>query len=345
MSVKKNRSTKLWDVYYYVKDTDGKLKHKHKRGFKTADEARQYELDHKGDTLSKNMTLSQAFEAMSAHNTANSETTELRRGRLTKYAESIQNKPMHLITKEMLQSWRAALDDYSICTDTKNDIVDLIKMIFLYAYKTYDMYDSAKVLVHFKKKLSDNKEIHILTPGQFSMLLENESNQLCNDFFTCLYMTGARKGELRALEKTDYDPSTKSIYICKAMRRSAKSTKGTKTQGSIRHVPLDDATAELFHQYSQRPGKYMFGDFTPICLTTLQDHFKADLKEAALSEDIRIHDLRHSHVSLLWNAGVPVPEISKRIGHSSPAQTMRTYSHIFDNKQTASLNVLQNVKL
>ena len=86
----------------------------------------------------------------------------------------------------------------------------------------------------------------------------------------------------------------------------------------------------------------MFGDYKPVSLTKLQDHFKTDLATAELP-DMRIHDLRHSHVSFLWNAGVPVPEISKRIGHSSPAQTMRTYSHMFDNKQSASINALKSM--
>lgn len=58
---------------------------------------------------------------------------------------------------------------------------------------------------------------------------------------------------------------------------------------------------------------------------------------------MRIHDLRHSNVSLLWHAGVPVPEISKRIGHSSPKVTMERYAHIFDNEQSASLEALNNI--
>jgi integrase len=46
---------------------------------------------------------------------------------------------------------------------------------------------------------------------------------------------------------------------------------------------------------------------------------------------------------MLWNAGVPVPEISKRIGHASPKVTMERYAHIFDNKQSASLAALNSL--
>ena len=121
--------------------------------------------------------------------------------------------------------------------------------------------------------------------------------------------------------------------------------KTPKNPGSIRYVPIDDQTAEIFKRLQKRKGEWMFGDYTPISLTTLQDHFKSDLKAAKLDPDTRIHDLRHSHVSMLWDAKVPVPEISKRIGHSSPAQTMRTYAHLFDRDQTASMTVLNGIKL
>lgn len=342
MAVTRNKKTKLWDVQFYVKGADDKLKHHRKNGFKTQDEAAQYILDHKGKTLSKSMTVSQAFEAMSSHNRADAETTELRRGRLTRYAESLKDKPMRLVTKEMLQAWRVTLNDFDISSDTKNDIVDLIRMIFTYAYINYDAYDAAKVLKHFPKPLEDQHEYVIINTTDFKKLIDTEKDPLIKDVLTALYKTGARKGEIRALLKSDYNAETKQIHICKAMRRNPKSTKEPKTQGSIRYVSLDDKTAAMFEEYKKRPGKYMFGDYKPVSLTKLQDHFKADLAIAELP-DMRLHDLRHSHVSFLWNAGVPVPEISKRIGHSSPAQTMRTYSHMFDNKQSASINALKSM--
>lgn len=92
---------------------------------------------------------------------------------------------------------------------------------------------------------------------------------------------------------------------------------------------------------SKRYGKWLFGD-TNICLTTLQNHLKNHLKMAELTP-MRIHNLRQRHVSLLWANHVPAPEISKRIGHGYPAQTMKTYAHIFDNTQSASLAILNRI--
>jgi integrase len=43
---------------------------------------------------------------------------------------------------------------------------------------------------------------------------------------------------------------------------------------------------------------------------------------------IRFHDLRHGHVTYLMEAGVPLPVIAQRVGHSSVAVTGDTYSHV-----------------
>ena len=45
---------------------------------------------------------------------------------------------------------------------------------------------------------------------------------------------------------------------------------------------------------------------------------------------IKIHDLRHSHASLLINNGIPIPIISHRLGHKSPKITLSVYSHMYE---------------
>lgn len=107
-------------------------------------------------------------------------------------------------------------------------------------------------------------------------------------------------------------------------------------------MPLDDDTNRKVAALANRKGKYLFGDYSPVSNCMIREHFLADLETACLPH-MRIHDLRHSYVSLLWDTGVPIPEISKRIGHSSPKVTMECYAHVFDKDQTKSLNVLNNL--
>ena len=127
------------------------------------------------------------------------------------------------------------------------------------------------------------------------------------------------------------------------MRRYESSLKTTKTSNS-RYVILDQETDDIVKRQISKNSKYIFGDDKPLPLSRITDHYKKDLELAGLPDNT-IHSLRHSNVSLLWSMGVPVPEISKRIGHSSPKTTMDTYSHIFDIDQEKSVNALNSLNI
>lgn len=350
MAVYKDKKRGSWFVIFRVRDNDGKLKQTTKRGFKRRSDAVQYELLHKHETPDLgSVTFSGMFEEMSRNNNAGDLTTSTRRNRLKKYAPDLFDKELSKISKADLQRLRSDLSRSGLAASTINDTLGYVKQIFNYAAVTYDLPDPARILKPVKdtRAAAVPDQMHIITPGQFSQLVAADPSIVCREFFTFLYLTGCRKGEARALLKKDYQTKDgqKGIMINKSMRRYQDSIKAPKTSGSVRFVPLDDQCIDICEQALKRPGKWLFGDETPLSLTLLQDHFKQDLKDAGLDENIRIHDLRHSHVSLLWANGVPVPEISHRIGHASPAVTMRTYSHIFDNTQTKSLKILNSLKI
>lgn len=48
---------------------------------------------------------------------------------------------------------------------------------------------------------------------------------------------------------------------------------------------------------------------------------------------ISLHDLRHTHATLLLKAGVPVNLVSERLGHANPAFTMSVYQHVIPGMQ------------
>ena len=54
------------------------------------------------------------------------------------------------------------------------------------------------------------------------------------------------------------------------------------------------------------------------------------LAEAGLSAEVRFHDLRHTAATLAIKQGIPVPTVSKMLGHSDPAMTLRRYAHVLD---------------
>ena len=54
---------------------------------------------------------------------------------------------------------------------------------------------------------------------------------------------------------------------------------------------------------------------------------------------IRLHDLRHTHATLLLKAGVPLKVVSKRLGHATSASTMAVYQHVLPGMQAEAVEV------
>ena len=55
---------------------------------------------------------------------------------------------------------------------------------------------------------------------------------------------------------------------------------------------------------------------------------------------IRLHDLRHTHATLLIDAGVPVKVVSERLGHATAAFTIETYQHVLPSMQTRAVDAI-----
>ena len=58
---------------------------------------------------------------------------------------------------------------------------------------------------------------------------------------------------------------------------------------------------------------------------------------------IRLHDLRHTHATVLLRAGVPVKVVSERLGHASPTITLTTYAHVMPGDQKAAADMLASL--
>jgi integrase len=58
---------------------------------------------------------------------------------------------------------------------------------------------------------------------------------------------------------------------------------------------------------------------------------------------IRLHDLRHTHASLLIAAGVPVKVVSERLGHASPTFTIETYQHVLPGMQADAAKLFEHL--
>lgn len=170
--------------------------------------------------------------------------------------------------------------------------------------------------------------------------------------------TGVRRGELLALRWRDVDLDAgtasvrRSVGVVRARGERAVLREGdTKTEMSRRVIDLTPSTVALLrahksdrglvHLNHARPDALVFGDhegkhlhperFSRTFQRTVA-RCQAALKDGA-PHDIRLHDLRHTHATVLLSRGEPVKVVSERLGHASVTITLTTYGHVMPGDQ------------
>ena len=164
--------------------------------------------------------------------------------------------------------------------------------------------------------------------------------------FEILYWCGIRLGELLALTAEDFDFEKKTLRINKSYQHiKGKDVITTpKTRKSNRVLTLPDFLAEEMQDYISRL-PYLKVDDRIFTITKSGLHHEIDrgCRETGVKR-IRVHDLRHSHVSMLIEMGFSAVNIANRIGHESVKVTYR-YAHMFPNKDlmiAKKLNISRN---
>ena len=155
--------------------------------------------------------------------------------------------------------------------------------------------------------------------------------------------TGARRGELAALRWSDVDLDAGVIHIQRAATdiASFRGERITKTVGSVRSFAVDDTTRDALMGRLRRAearaescGETMRAD--GFVLSAASDssqwwppdrwsHSWARIRDRAGLEGVRLHDLRHFMATELLNAGVPLADVSERLGHAKKTTTLDIY--------------------
>ncbi|MGL5886595.1 MAG: tyrosine-type recombinase/integrase [Leuconostoc suionicum] len=180
-----------------------------------------------------------------------------------------------------------------------------------------------------------------------SWLYSNRELMLDDDFLLAVLIaleTGARLGEVSALQSSDIDRDRLLININKSY--SAKSYKVTKPKNiySIREVSVTKSLINLIQWYIDTTG---VTDIFPkhFVPDTVSRKIKRLTNELNIN-NIKFHGLRHSHVSYLLHNNIDITYISKRVGHANINVTLSTYSHLLKEKENAqeklTVSILEN---
>lgn len=326
-------------IQYRYTDWQGNRKKSMKRGFKTKREAEEW--------LQNFLAIKQAdfnmlFEDFLKIYYADME-TRLREHtmRTKKYVFDLKILPyfgkmkMNEITASDIRKWQSELIKQGYAPTYLKTISNQLAALFNYAVRYYDLPNNpCRKAGSMGKGKAD--EMNFWTKEEFDKFIDAIMNkQQSYMAFMTLFWTGIRIGELLALNVADVDFEKRTISIMKSYQRMGGRDVITepKTPKSKRVIAIPQFLAVDLQDYvNSMYGVQGEDRLFPITKYYLEHEMQRGIKESGVKR-IRIHDLRHSHASLLVEMGFSPLEIANRLGHEKIETTLNTYSHLYPDKQ------------
>lgn len=345
MSVKKDNKTNKWYCRVSFKDHEGKYRTKTKKGFSTKKEAQLFEanlkeeLEHVGSLSQIDVTLADYFENWVTRNKLGRYSISTERKYLTdiKLIKShFKQTKLKDITRSMYQDFineRGKGHGKDVVQKTHTHVSACVKNALADGLIAKDF--TFNVELRFDNE--SNTNIKVWNETESKLLIEHfKSHQ--TDVNTMLYLaitTGLRIGEIYALDWSDITSETLTV------KRGydygyTKDFTNAKNSFSHRTIAISSETYAYLQRYRLkyrkiRP-KYLFlnNHHQPaVSHNTVLKHLRKICDDLNITK-LTPHALRHTHCSLLLAQGMPIQFISKRLGHASINETLRTYSHLID---------------
>ena len=354
MPVFRNESNGTWYVMARYVDWQGNHKQKCKRGFKTKREALEWErVFHLQQSADMDMSFENFVDIYKNDIRSRiKETTWLTKVNIIdkkilpyfgkRKISEIQTKEVIAWQNDLLQQKDKTGKPYSECY--LKTIHNQFSAIFNHAVRFYALRTNpaAKAGNMGNEK---RKEMLFWTTEEYKKFSEAVIDKPVSFYaFEMLYWTGMRLGELLALTMEDFDFEKNTVRINKSYQRLQGQDVITtpKTPKSNRTIKLPKFLAEEMQEYfamlyDQKPTDRIF----LVTKSFLHHEMERGCKLSGVKK-IRIHDLRHSHISHLIDLGFSAVAIADRVGHESIDITYR-YSHLFPSKQVAMADRLDAV--
>lgn len=344
MAVYKEEKTGTWRVIYRYTDWKGERRQSQKRGFKTKREAQAWEREQLSKAaLDLEMTFSSFVEQytldMQTRIKANTWQTKehIIRTKLIPYFGRLK---MCNITAQQIITWQNELTNHKDENGKPYSPVYLktvhnqLSAIFNHAVKYYNLRENPckKAGSMGKKK---NREMLFWTKDEYKKFAEIMMDKPVTFYaFEMLYWCGIREGELQALTPADFDFEKETVSISKSYQclKGQDVITSPKTEKSNRIIKMPKFLCNEMQDYFKtlyevEPDQRIF----PIGKSHLHREMSRGSKAAGVKR-IRIHDLRHSHISLLIDLGFSAIAIADRVGHESIDITYN-YAHLFPSRQ------------
>lgn len=220
--------------------------------------------------------------------------------------------------------------------------------------------NSRMPLFEFKQSVHN-----IYTPEQLKQLLEyaEKTDSSMQLFLNLVIYTGARKGELLGLTWNDVDFDNSTIHICHNRTGSKKEVLDVlttpKTVNGIRTLYLPPKVIQMLREekqkqennqqrlkvlYQTHPYDFVIRQengsvYNPNSINRIIKKMECKI---GLPE-CRVHDFRHAVASMLFDNGIPLPDITTQLGHGQTSTTERIYIHKSNTANTANVRLLSGL--
>jgi integrase len=200
---------------------------------------------------------------------------------------------------------------------------------------------------------AQEKEQNVLKPEEVKEYTKKiEGDPLFPLIYTALW-TGMRRSELLGLRWQDVDLKAKVIRVVQALHIVDKEYVfgDVKSEKSKRSIPISNSLTILLQKLKDSQGEKKYKeqdlvfcnkDGTPLSPSTVTHRYRK-ITTAAGYPEIRLHDMRHTHATLLLKQGVHPKVVQERLGHASITTTMNIYSHVLPNIQEEAVLKLEDI--
>lgn len=370
----KKNGEKAWyfKTYLGIDPLTGKKRYTTKRGFKTQKEAKialsrlELELQKAGIPINTNTTFKKAAELWLENYKKTVKESSYSRTKII-FDKHIYPKFGNIKLSKINTAYcQKVVNDWSEKGTSKQYplFVNYMNKVFKYAINIGLTSDNPTLnLIIPKPQIKTEKKLKLYTKEQLELFL-NEVSQEQNPYFKnrdytlfrLLAFSGCRIGEILALTWDNINFKTHEMAIKKTVARSDKYyiSETPKTKKSNRIIYLDEKTIKQLKFWKLEQRKYLFQlGFTKANYLFTNDENSFTINQAVAERYnvyreraglpyIGLHGFRHTHASMLYEAGADHKEVQERMGHANIKTTMDTYTHITNSKKEETTQKLTN---
>lgn len=359
---KKDGSTAyMFQAYLGVDPLTGKKKRTTRRGFKTQKEAKfalaQLQLEIESNSFSKQdySTFKEVYELWFANYKHTVKESSAQRVQylfknqiLPKFGHMRINKINTAVCQKIVNEWNEE--------NAPTRLRSYTKKIFTYAMSINIISSNPMDNILIPRKINPQKveKENFLDRYQLKEFLLLVKQQEPINIYAMLHVlayTGLRKGELAALTWNDIDFANQTLSVTKTGYYLSGNPyiTSTKTNKATRIISVDNSTISLLKQWKLEQKKLLLSRGIPIKSDKKQLVFSNDknnlIYNSFLNEILRKysqynitpHGFRHTHASLLFEAGASIKQVQERLGHTNINTTLEIYTHVTKEAEKESV--------